>query len=645
MARGLISKRAARRQRGKSRETARLQAARLATGWQHLALPIAVAEPAPALPRQLPSGAQIISLAERRTRAPAGNAPAPSRGAIKGPRAPVYERVRLALDRDRTFEPRRPLPPSLPAPLPAPSKAPPPRRSLESFEDAVRRSSDRRQARAALAFLAPTAILALILVDRLGPATSRPMGRTAPDIAAKPQPVTRIAIRDATPPDAAWTGEAPRRAPSLPPLPLPPSPYEEPSRQARLPEPAPVPPAPPAVLPRPAETVIAALPPPDTHLPGEPPRVAAPPQIVRRLPAPDIAMTPPDQHMVPIPHGVPPAPVELAAPPDQHLEPASQVTEQVPPLPPLPARRPASPSEVAAARAAERVPVPRLAERLPPLPARRPASPSEIAAAERAPTTEAAPPPVAAVPPSAEPRVAALPPPATPEPAPASIPSETAPAAVVLAPPPSSPLPLPTLPPGLESAEPKQDFSSRLVAAAFQQTLSEVTYDHRYVKLAYPMGDPPAHIGVCTDVIVRAYRGVGIDLQQLVHVARVGTGDTSMDHRRVVVLRRYFDRYAEKLPVSEFPEAYKPGDIVTFDVPWGRTSKWHIAIVSDVIGPNRRPLIIHNRGYGPKLEDALFHKKISGHYRFEPKSASPAAVAATPASPAKPVRLASKVKG
>ena len=158
---------------------------------------------------------------------------------------------------------------------------------------------------------------------------------------------------------------------------------------------------------------------------------------------------------------------------------------------------------------------------------------------------------------------------------------------------------------------------ARLAEVAIESTRREVTYSARYMSISYPMGDVPETLGVCSDVVVRSYRAFGIDLQELVHLARVGIGDTSIDHRRVEVLRRYFAAYGESLPVSPFPEDYKPGDIVTYGVPHGRTSKAHIAIVTGILAPNGRPMIVHNRAWGPKLEDGLFHERISGHYRYD----------------------------
>jgi uncharacterized protein YijF (DUF1287 family) len=166
-----------------------------------------------------------------------------------------------------------------------------------------------------------------------------------------------------------------------------------------------------------------------------------------------------------------------------------------------------------------------------------------------------------------------------------------------------------------------------LAKAARAQTEDLVVYTDAYRQIGFPMGDVPAFYGVCTDVVIRAYRALGIDLQVLVHKARLGTGDPSIDHRRTKTLRRFFARHGVSLPVTDFVESYRPGDIVTYHRPGGRTSQSHIAIVSDVIAPSGRPMIVHNRGWGPQLEDALFASEITGHYRFT--SAAPAEEAAS----------------
>lgn len=152
--------------------------------------------------------------------------------------------------------------------------------------------------------------------------------------------------------------------------------------------------------------------------------------------------------------------------------------------------------------------------------------------------------------------------------------------------------------------------------AAEAQAQSVVVYDDAYRTISYPMGDVPSMFGVCTDVIVRAYRTLGIDLQTLVHKTRSGRGDRNIDHRRTEVLRRFFATHGESLPVSTFAEDYRPGDIVTYHRPQNRGSRSHIAVVSSELAPSGRPMIVHNRGWGPQLEDALFVDRITGHYRY-----------------------------
>ena len=166
------------------------------------------------------------------------------------------------------------------------------------------------------------------------------------------------------------------------------------------------------------------------------------------------------------------------------------------------------------------------------------------------------------------------------------------------------------------SAVPPAEFGQRLAEAARAQTKDFVIYSATYKRIAYPMGDIPSLYGACSDLIVRAYRSLGIDLQELVQRARVGGGDPNIDHRRTETLRALFARHGEIVSTSAFPEDYKPGDIVTYYRPFSRVSQAHIAIVSDVLGPSGRPMIVHNRGWGPQLEDALFVDRITGHYRF-----------------------------
>ena len=166
-------------------------------------------------------------------------------------------------------------------------------------------------------------------------------------------------------------------------------------------------------------------------------------------------------------------------------------------------------------------------------------------------------------------------------------------------------------------------FGMALAAAASAQIHDLVIYNDKYRALSYPRGDVQPLYGVCTDVIIRAYRALGVDLQQLVHDSRIGNGDTSIDHRRTETLRRFFTRAGQQLAATTIAEDYLPGDIVTYDRPQNRGSRSHIALVSDVIAPSGRYMIVHNRGWGPQLEDALFVDAITGHYRYSAPAAAP----------------------
>jgi uncharacterized protein YijF (DUF1287 family) len=161
-----------------------------------------------------------------------------------------------------------------------------------------------------------------------------------------------------------------------------------------------------------------------------------------------------------------------------------------------------------------------------------------------------------------------------------------------------------------------ESFGFALAAAARNQLKDFVIYNDRYTRLRYPLGDVHPMYGVCTDLIIRAYRSLGLDLQELVQKTKIGSGDPNIDHRRVDTLRKFFSRFGESLPISTFAEDYRAGDIVTYWRPQNRHSRTHIAIVSDMTGPSGRPLIIHNRGWGPQQEDGLFVDEITGHYRF-----------------------------
>lgn len=174
-------------------------------------------------------------------------------------------------------------------------------------------------------------------------------------------------------------------------------------------------------------------------------------------------------------------------------------------------------------------------------------------------------------------------------------------------------------------------FENALVNAAVERTKYDVRYDGAYLSIPYPNGDVPSDIGVCTDVIIRAYRAIGADLQRLVHedmashfsvypstrIWGLKTTDRNIDHRRVPNLQVFFTRHGTQLPVTDNAQDYKPGDIITWMLPGNLP---HIGIVTDrTSSSSGHPLIAHNIGAGPKLEDMLFDYKITGHYKYVPE--------------------------
>ena len=172
----------------------------------------------------------------------------------------------------------------------------------------------------------------------------------------------------------------------------------------------------------------------------------------------------------------------------------------------------------------------------------------------------------------------------------------------------------------------QENFYASLSDAAILLTGESVVYDPSYFSISYPNGDVPAGKGVCTDVVIRAYRKVGIDLQQEVHEDMKSNfsrypqywgltrTDRNIDHRRVPNLMTFFSRHGKSLDTSSKPSSYLPGDIVTWDLGNGVT---HIGIVVDKKSRDgERNLIVHNIGSGQEVSDCLFQYKIIGHYRF-----------------------------
>jgi len=173
--------------------------------------------------------------------------------------------------------------------------------------------------------------------------------------------------------------------------------------------------------------------------------------------------------------------------------------------------------------------------------------------------------------------------------------------------------------------------TTNFIKAAKERTLHDIRYDGSYFALTYPGGDVPQNIGVCTDVVIRSFRKIGVDLQKRVHedmskhfslypsknIWGLTRPDKNIDHRRVPNLRVYFKRFGTSLDVTQNAKNYFPGDLVTWMLPGNLP---HIGIVVDEMSNDGdRPLIVHNIGDGPKINDILFDYTITGHYRYMPQ--------------------------
>jgi len=170
------------------------------------------------------------------------------------------------------------------------------------------------------------------------------------------------------------------------------------------------------------------------------------------------------------------------------------------------------------------------------------------------------------------------------------------------------------------------DFYEKLSNAAISIIDPDVVYTPSYVSIKYPNGDVSAKTGVCTDVVIRAYRKLGIDLQKEVHEDMktnfskypktwgLKTTDKNIDHRRVPNLEVYFARKGKTLPITKNASDYKTGDIVTWLLAGDAIP--HIGIVTHIKSNNGNPMIVHNVGSGQVLEDCLLSWKIVGHYKY-----------------------------
>jgi uncharacterized protein YijF (DUF1287 family) len=172
-----------------------------------------------------------------------------------------------------------------------------------------------------------------------------------------------------------------------------------------------------------------------------------------------------------------------------------------------------------------------------------------------------------------------------------------------------------------------QTEEDKLSNAALELTKDKVGYDPSYFSIDYPNGDIPKGKGVCTDVIIRAFRKLGIDLQKAIHEDMKSNfklypktwglkkTDKNIDHRRVPNLMVFFTRKGTVKLITKNPKDYKPGDVICWNLEGTIT---HTGIVvNKKSNDNKRFLIVHNIGFGQVLEDCLFDFKIIGHYRYK----------------------------
>lgn len=175
----------------------------------------------------------------------------------------------------------------------------------------------------------------------------------------------------------------------------------------------------------------------------------------------------------------------------------------------------------------------------------------------------------------------------------------------------------------------QRNFYQQLADSAFVLSYEKIQYDGSYFAIPYPNGDVPKGKGVCTDVVIRAYRKMGIDLQKEVHEDMKANfhlypkkwgltkTDKNIDHRRVLNLMKFFERKGQVKAITQNGVDYLPGDIVCWDLGEGLT---HIGlVVNKKSDDGQRYLIVHNIGAGQVIEDCLFDFTIIGHYRYQKK--------------------------
>lgn len=177
----------------------------------------------------------------------------------------------------------------------------------------------------------------------------------------------------------------------------------------------------------------------------------------------------------------------------------------------------------------------------------------------------------------------------------------------------------------VKNDEPISPNNQKLVASLEAQTKQTKSYNPAYVTLDYPNGDVDISTGVCADVIVRAFRNAGIDLQKEIHEDmkksfsaypnkwNLTAPDKNIDHRRVPNLMTFFERKGKAKTITNHPDDYNVGDIVAWKLDNGLL---HIGMICDEKNEENIPVVIHNIGSGTKKANVLFSWQIIGHYRW-----------------------------
>jgi uncharacterized protein YijF (DUF1287 family) len=168
-----------------------------------------------------------------------------------------------------------------------------------------------------------------------------------------------------------------------------------------------------------------------------------------------------------------------------------------------------------------------------------------------------------------------------------------------------------------------------VLRGAKKALLNAASYDTAFYPIPYPGGDVPRDKEACSDVVIRALRNAGLDLQKAIAedirqrpkaYPGVTEQKTSIDHRRVRNQVVYFERHLVRLgTVADplHPEAWLPGDIALFDT-LSKPGPDHIGIVSDAIGPSGLPLVINNWTFGATTAemDLLAFVPVTHHFRM-----------------------------